>query len=136
MGHNKMKSLPIIMSFLLLGGCSALPSAKKLAEQGDWAQLGFTDGEQGLPKRSAAELAALHPTDQTSLSNYSSSYQQGLSIFCTPEKGFYHGVTGRLYEGQCDHFAHAAELVKSWNEGLDQYEYEQFQQMIQESEQD
>lgn len=124
-----------MISLLLLAGCSTTTSEKHLTERGEWGQLGFTEGQQGLAERSK-ELKTLHHLNQASLDDYSSSYQQGLSAFCDPEKGYYHGVTGRVYEGQCDHFPHSAELVANWYEGLDQFEYEQFQKMIEENEKD
>lgn len=86
---------------LQLSGCATLNESE--CKQGDWMQIGYTDGAAGKPEAHLAKHRDACARYQISpvLNQWRIGYQKGLVSYCTPEKGYQEGLQGRTYHGVC-----------------------------------
>ncbi len=96
----------VTIGALLLGGLT-LSSCATMSEdqckQGDWAGVGFSDGQNGYPASRLgknAEACAKYniAPDQTA---YMQGRAKGLLNYCTPISGWRTGVNDNSYENVC-----------------------------------
>lgn len=91
----------VVACGLLLAGCETLNEDQCRA--GDWQGIGYTDGANGhQPGRFGDHVKAcskyqIMPDQQS----YLRGRDNGLSVFCKPERGFTEGRLGREYGGVC-----------------------------------
>ncbi|MET4696236.1 DUF2799 domain-containing protein [Endozoicomonas lisbonensis] len=127
----KQFTLALALSTLAMAGCSTTPSPQQLASEGNWEQLGQMDGSKGLTERSNSELSELHKLDSQNFDLYKQGYATGIAEFCTPETGYFLGLSGLSYGGQCARFDHENEYIQSWEDGLFEYDNARWDQEIQ-----
>ncbi len=77
-----------------------------------WSQKGFNDGKEGKLMR--------YPS-ASSLTEYYSGYQKGLSEFCIPENATALGEKGEFYLGVCNQSDNASTFNTSYEEALSKY---------------
>jgi major membrane immunogen (membrane-anchored lipoprotein) len=93
--------IPVLASALLLAGCETM--SKEACLQGDWSAVGFKDGEAGRPQSrlddhaKACAKAGVSPDPGP----YFAARDQGLKLYCTPQRGFQEGRYGNSYAGVC-----------------------------------
>ncbi|MBC7668248.1 DUF2799 domain-containing protein [Caulobacter sp. DWR2-3-1b2] len=93
--------IPILAGTLLLASCETM--SKDACLQGDWAGVGFKDGEAGRPQSrlddhaKACAKAGVAPDPAP----YFAARDQGLKLYCTPPRGFQEGRQGNGYAGVC-----------------------------------
>ena len=121
-----MNKLAVIFLVFGLAGCASYPSAESLATSGNWQQLGLQDGQRGYPERQRVGLTDLNPLDKQSEQQYRLGYSLGLDEFCTVENAFFRGLSGQFYMNQCEGRSNADEIIASWEDGLTEYEREQW----------
>ena len=84
-----------------LAGCATL--SKEACLQGDWAGVGFTDGEAGRSQSRlddhAKACAKTGVVPDAAL--YFQARDQGLKLYCTQDRGFHEGRGGQSYAGVC-----------------------------------
>jgi hypothetical protein len=84
-----------------LAGCATMSQDACL--QGDWAGVGFKDGEAGHAQSRlddhAKACAKSGVTPNASV--YFAARDQGLKLYCTQDRGFSEGRTGQSYAGVC-----------------------------------
>lgn len=122
-----MKTIITALLALSLVGCVSIPSARDLAQSGQWQELGLEDGQLGYTERSEAELSGLGSLESQALTQYRTGYEEGIKAFCRPDEAFFSGLSGRPYMNQCEGRPNAEEIVQSWEDGLNEYhKQEQF----------
>jgi hypothetical protein len=84
-----------------LAGCATM--SQEACLQGDWAGVGFKDGEAGRPQSRLDEHAkACAKTGVVpDAAPYFQARDQGLKLYCTQDRGFHEGRTGQSYAGVC-----------------------------------
>lgn len=93
--------IPVLASVLLLAGCETM--SQEACLQGDWSAVGFKDGEAGRPQSrlddhaKACAKAGVTPDARP----YFAARDQGLKLYCTPQRGFQEGRNGNDYAGVC-----------------------------------
>lgn len=93
--------LPALAGGLLLASCATM--SQEACLQGDWAGVGFKDGEAGRPQSrldehaKACAKAGVLPDPGP----YFAARDQGLKLYCTPPRGFQEGRLGNDYAGVC-----------------------------------
>ena len=127
----KYLTLALAVSALAITGCSLTPSPHQLASQNNWEQLGQLDGHKGLLKRTNAELSELNPLSSQQFELYNKGYTSGITEFCTPQAGYFMGVSGFSYNGQCADFEHEQEYILSWQDGQFEYDNARWEQNAQ-----
>lgn len=86
---------------LLLASCATI--SQEACLQGDWAGVGFKDGEAGYPQSrlddhaKACAKSGVTPDPVP----YFAARAQGLRLYCTPDRGFREGRLGHSYAGVC-----------------------------------
>ena len=102
-----MRDVRILMFGAVLLGGLPLSSCATMSEdqcrQGDWAGVGFSDGQNGYPasriSQNAEACAKYHIVpDQTA---YMQGRAKGLLNYCTPISGWRAGVNDNNYENVC-----------------------------------
>jgi hypothetical protein len=93
--------IPILAGGLLLASCATM--SQEACLQGDWAGVGFKDGEAGRPQSRIDEHAkACAKTGVVPDARpYFAARDQGLRLYCTPQRGFQEGRVGNSYAGVC-----------------------------------
>jgi hypothetical protein len=92
---------PVAAAALLLSGCATMSQEDCL--RGDWAAVGFKDGEAGRPQSrlddhaKACAKSGVAPDPAP----YFRARAQGLRLYCTQERGFREGREGDEYAGVC-----------------------------------
>jgi hypothetical protein len=94
-----------------LGSCATLDEGECRA--GDWNGIGFRDGESGYPQSRLgdhAEACAKFsiPPDARA---YAAGRDEGLRLYCTPQRGFHAARQGQSYASVCPPGAEAAFLA-------------------------
>lgn len=93
--------IPVLAGGLLLASCATM--SEEACLRGDWASVGFTDGEAGRPQSrlddhaKACAKTGIAPDPAP----YFAARDQGLKLYCTPERGFHEGRLGHAYAGVC-----------------------------------
>jgi len=111
-----MKKMAIIVSLSwLVIGC--VSSEMDLAADGDWYEIGYSDGIKGRTQRShkvLSELGHVHQAD------YDQGYLAGLDSYCNPDHAYQIGLSGTYYEGVCEGRDNAQKFRMEWQRGWDQ----------------
>lgn len=96
-----MKYLPVLLSALVLGGCTTLSQNECLTA--DWESIGYIDGSKGYRSGRIADhteaCAKVGITPDEKL--YEEGRGRGLEIFCTARNGLRFGEQGSSYAGVC-----------------------------------
>ncbi len=93
--------IPVLAGGLLLASCATI--SEEACLRGDWASIGFKDGEAGYPQSrlddhaKACAKSGVAPDPAP----YFAARDQGLKLYCTPERGFHEGRLGHAYAGVC-----------------------------------
>jgi len=94
-----------------LAGCATM--SQEACLQGDWAGVGFKDGEAGRPQSrlddhaKACAKAGVVPE----AAPYFAARDQGLKLYCTQDRGFDEARNGNAYAGVCPQGAERGFLV-------------------------
>jgi hypothetical protein len=80
-----------------LAGCATM--SKEACLQGDWAGVGFKDGEAGRPQSRLDEHAKACAKSGVvpDAAPYFQAREQGLKLYCTQDRGFGEGRNGNAY---------------------------------------
>jgi hypothetical protein len=98
---RRVLRLSFAVGGLLLAGCATI--SQEACLQGDWAGVGFKDGEAGHPQSrlddhaKACAKSGVTPDPVP----YFTARAQGLRLYCTPDRGFREGRLGKSYAGVC-----------------------------------
>ncbi len=86
---------------LILSGCASLSAEECLAA--DWYTIGVEDGARGQPvsRVGAHRKACAEVGVQPDMARYEQGRAFGLQSFCTRERGYAEGESGRSYRGVC-----------------------------------
>lgn len=109
--------------FLLVQGCSSLPTNNNLAKAEQWAELGLRDGRLGKVKKSPDELNALANKQQVSAPDYDiyqQQYQQGVASYCQQD-AFQLGLEGKFYNDVCEDLPNGGSFKLHWQRGWDRF---------------
>jgi len=101
----------LALSFLIVA-CSS--SQIHLAQQGDWYEIGFSDGIKGLHSRSYNQLQELGQVNQA---EYDQGYFHGITDYCNPDFAYQIGLSGQYYEGVCEGTDGAQKFRMEWQRG-------------------
>lgn len=100
---KRMSARHLILMFgiVALSGCAVMTPEQ--CEYADWAMIGEQDARQGRAADYIARRAkdcdkAGFPPDAEA---YRYGWEQGITRFCHPERGFQEGLRGRSYEYIC-----------------------------------
>ena len=101
----------LAVSLSAVAGCATM--SKEDCLQGDWAGVGFKDGEAGRPQSRLDEHAkACAKTGVVpDAAPYFAARTQGLKLYCTQDRGFSEGRNGESYAGVCPPGAETGFLV-------------------------
>lgn len=98
---NTYKKIAVAGLVLLVGGCASMSEEECLVA--DWHALGYEDGAAGQPvaqlgerRQACAEYGVRPNTDA-----YRAGRSEGLRLYCTDQRGFRLGRSGRTYNGVC-----------------------------------
>lgn len=96
--HRKMAIVALV---LLTGGCASMSEEECLVA--DWRALGYEDGAAG---RTVAQLgerrqACAEYGVRPDTGAYRAGRSEGLRLYCTEQRGFRLGRSGRTYNGVC-----------------------------------
>ncbi len=98
---RRLQVLGLAVAVCALAGCATM--SKEACLQGDWAGVGFKDGEAGRPQSrlddhaKACAKAGVVPD----AAPYFQARDQGLKLYCTQDRGFSEGRDGDSYHGVC-----------------------------------
>lgn len=106
---------------LTLGSCATMSEDQCLA--GDWGGQGYRDGAEGLPMSRLADHAEACAKYQVTPNEaaYASARADGLTQYCTRERGFREGREGDSYYGVCPASAEA-EFLPAYQDGQQVHE--------------
>jgi hypothetical protein len=84
-----------------LAGCATMSQEECL--RGDWGSVGFKDGEAGRAQSRLDDHAKACAKSGVApqAAPYFAAREQGLKLYCTPDRGFREGRTGSSYAGVC-----------------------------------
>jgi ribosome modulation factor len=113
-----MKSTVVLISMLLVAGCSSSTLSKQECRTVDWRTIGYEDGvagrsgEQiGRHRQACAEYGVTPDLDA-----YLAGRAEGLREFCQPRNGYRAGASGRAYYDSCPAEL-AAAFLAAYDEG-------------------
>ncbi|KJY83712.1 lipoprotein [Vibrio galatheae] len=112
-----MTKIIIAALVLLLAACSSSP--EKLAQKGNWRQIGYQDGITGHTQRSYKELASLGDVKHA---DYEQGYLEGVDEYCNPDFAYQIGLSGQYYEGVCEGTETAQKFRMEWQRGWNEYQ--------------
>ena len=86
---------------LMLAGCASLSKAQCL--EGDWYDIGLSDGESGMDSARFDEYVDTCAKYDVvpDFAKYSEGRTKGLEFFCTRSNGYSEGRQGRVYRNVC-----------------------------------
>lgn len=116
---------------LLISGAAiiVLPSCATISESecvaGNWADLGYRDGLNGVERQRIADYAntCSEYGAQIDRKAYLTSYEAGLGLYCTYDKGYARGYDGSSYNDVCAG-ALAVDYRPGYDDGYAQYRLE------------
>jgi len=109
--RRRLRILGAAVAAAALAGCATM--SQEACLQGDWAGVGFKDGEAGHPQSrlddhaKACAKAGVVPE----AAPYFAARDQGLKLYCTQDRGFDEGRNGSGYAGVCPQGAERGFLV-------------------------
>ena len=85
----------------LIAGCSTISEEACVA--GSWESLGYEDGRNGNSRGTFSKIAETCTKYGVSAnaSEYFSGYSKGLPLYCSYDRGYDHGVSGRSVKEEC-----------------------------------
>lgn len=91
----------MLVGLLILSACASLSAEECLAA--DWYTIGVEDGSRGQPvsRVGAHRKACAEVGVQPDMVRYNDGRAFGLQSFCTRERGYAEGESGRSYRGVC-----------------------------------
>lgn len=91
----------LLVGLSILSGCATLSAEECLAA--DWYTIGVEDGSRGAPisRIGAHRKACAEVGVQPDMARYNEGRAYGLQLFCTRERGYSEGESGRSYSGVC-----------------------------------
>lgn len=120
----------LFLAAAAVGAACALASCETMNEQqclaGDWSGQGYADGLAGLSMsrldghRDACAKHGITPDAYA----YGQGREQGLRVYCTPERGFRAGREGSTYGGVCP-VGLEADFMPAYNDGRTIYTADQ-----------
>lgn len=116
-----MNKILFILTSLLLLGCSNNEKLVNLAQQDQWEQVGFIDGNSGHYQRGKPELEKLSMLTNNDYETYKKGYTEGVNLFCQPQRAYQHGLDGQEYQGQCVNTSEERLIIEEWQKGYDIY---------------
>ncbi|MCF6220183.1 MAG: DUF2799 domain-containing protein [Robiginitomaculum sp.] len=133
----------LVGSILVIGVGMLLPACASISESecqaGNWADLGYRDGVNGKSRSRIADYVETCGEYGAGVdrSAYLSSYEAGLTYYCTYDKGFERGKDGSSYNAVCDG-PMAVDFRAGYDAGYGEYElrqrYEKYEEDIADSE--
>ena len=132
--------LGFLMAFLgsgLVCGCATISKSECLS--GNWVDLGYRDGTQGVARARIADYVHKCAEYNVSVNRqvYLENYEKGLSRYCTYNQGYGLGRNGSSYNAVCTD-SQAADFRAGYNDGHHEYEierrYENYQNRIEDKE--
>ena len=118
-----MKKIALILTVAVLAGCSTYAQQKQLAQENRWEQVGLLDGQIGHYQKNSAELKQFGAISDAAMNEYKQGYQKGVVEFCQPEAAFKRGLNGKKYKGQCSGQSNESNVVKRWQDGMNEYRF-------------
>jgi hypothetical protein len=115
--------LPFLI-LLLLSACATLNEQE--CRSGDWAAVGYRDGQNGRPAsrldehRKACSEYGVSPKPRV----YEEARERGLNFYCTPANGLAVGRRGEGYAGVCPNWSEG-EFLQTYTIGRDVFEARQ-----------
>jgi len=84
-----------------MAGCSTISEEACVA--GSWESLGYEDGRNGNSRGKFSKIAETCTKYGVSAnaSEYFSGYSKGLPLYCSYDRGYDHGVSGRSVKEEC-----------------------------------
>jgi len=129
----------LVGSVLVIGAGLLLPACATISEEecqaGNWADLGYRDGVNGKARDRIADYVQTCGEYGAGVDRpaYLSSYEEGLTHYCTYDKGFARGQNGSSYNTVCEG-PMAVDFRAGYDEGYFEYElrqqYQQFESNI------
>ncbi len=132
-----LQSAIILGAGLMATSCATISESECVA--GNWADIGYKDGVQGVARSRIADYVKKCGEYGQGVDRnlYLSNFETGLSYYCTYDKGFERGKGGNGYNTVCDG-PQAADFRAGYDDGFAQYElkkrYERFEYDIHETE--
>ncbi|OBU33624.1 DUF2799 domain-containing protein [Photobacterium kishitanii] len=102
--------------------CSTLTACSVMNQQecetANWSALGYVDGSQGASSSQFSDRssACSEYNVRANFNEYQLGYNQGLTIYCTENHGFFIGSKGQSYQGVCPQKT-ATLFLKGYNKG-------------------
>ncbi|PSU93431.1 hypothetical protein C9J27_21090 [Photobacterium kishitanii] len=102
--------------------CSTLTACSVMNQQecetANWSALGYVDGSQGASSSQFSDRssACSEYNVRANFNEYQLGYNQGLTIYCTENNGFFIGSKGQSYQGVCPQKT-AILFLKGYNKG-------------------
>lgn len=94
-------AIVLMITLMLLSGCASRWSEKTCTET-NFSQLGFQEGSAGqVSKINSYNQSCLKKKVQIPMQDYSSGFQKGLAVFCSPAKGLTDGSNGAQMYSNC-----------------------------------
>lgn len=118
--NSKLIGLFLLLSSIILAGCASLSEDE--CQVADWRTIGYEDGSKGeLKSRIGAhrEACAKYAV-QVDFDEYNQGHDQGVITYCTANRGFNIGKSGRSYNGVCPANIEA-DFLSGFNQGRDIY---------------
>jgi hypothetical protein len=110
----KIKSLIALSSVFLLGGC-AMHMSKEQCQNTNWYQLGETNGSNGQNVNLGNDISDCRKYHiSVDVKAYQRGWNAGIKNFCTYQKGYSFGSSGRGNPNVCP----AGNLQRQFNEGF------------------
>jgi len=129
-----MLSKFLVGSILVIGAGVLLPACASISEEecqaGNWADLGYRDGVNGKARDRIADYVQTCGKYGAELGlrvdrpAYLTSYEEGLTHYCTYDKGFERGNNGSSYNTVCEG-PMAVDFRAGYDEGYIEYELRQ-----------
>jgi len=117
----------LVGSVLVVGMATLLPACASISESecqaGNWADLGYRDGVNGKGRDRIADYVQTCGEYGAGVdrSAYLSSYETGLTHYCTYDKGFERGKDGNSYNTVCQG-PMAGEFRAGYDNGYGEYQ--------------
>ena len=110
----------VLAAGAFLPGCATYPLSQSECLSADWENIGYEDGEAGLPDTRFAEYAeaCIRNDIVADLEAYNRGRERGLTTYCAGPNGFEIGRRGEPYQGVCpkhleDDFVNAHDLGRN-----------------------